>query len=142
MPKSLTATATETIAATPAQVWEALTSPAQIKQYYFGSDVITSWEEGSPIVYRGEWQGKQFEDKGTVVKVSPPETLICTHWSPLSGTPDSPENYHQVTYSLRPEGRSTVVSVSQDNNADEDEKQHSEQMWKMMLENMKRVLEK
>ena len=142
MPRTLTAHASETIGAPSSEVWDALTNPAKIKQYFFGSDIVTDWREGSPIIYRGEWQGKQFEDKGTVVKVEPERTLVCTHWSPMSGTPDTPENYHQVTYALRPEGNSTVVSISQDNNADEDEKQHSEQNWRTVLENMKQFLEK
>lgn len=142
MPKALTATATTTINAPAAKVWDALVEPAKIKQYFFGADVISDFKEGSPIVYKGEFNGKSFEDKGSVLKVEPEKTLVCTHWSPLSGTPDSPENYHEVTYSLTPAGTSTQVSISQDNNGDEAEKQHSEQNWQMVLKNLKQFLEK
>jgi uncharacterized protein YndB with AHSA1/START domain len=142
MPKELTATATETINAPVSAIWDALTDPAKIKQYLFGADVVTDWKEGSPIVYRGEWRGKSFEDKGRVLKVEPEKRLVCTHWSPMSGTPDAPENYHQVTYELHPSGNATQLSISQDNNDDEEEMQHSRQNWEVVLENMKNFLEK
>jgi uncharacterized protein YndB with AHSA1/START domain len=142
MPKTLTATATETINAPAGKVWDALIDPKQIKQYMFGADVVSDFKEGSPIVYKGEWQGKTFEDKGMVLKVEPEKALICTHWSPLSGTKDSPENYHQVSYTLEPNGKSTRVSISQDNNANEDEKQHSQRNWEAVLKGMKQLLEK
>jgi uncharacterized protein YndB with AHSA1/START domain len=116
--------------------------PEKIKQYLFGSDVKSDFKEGSPIVYRGEWQGKRFEDKGTVLKVEPQRLLVATHWSPLSGTPDTPENYHEVSYTLAPEGGATRLSISQDNNADEDEAQHSTEMWETVLKNLKGLLEK
>ncbi|MGE0058808.1 MAG: SRPBCC domain-containing protein [Dehalococcoidia bacterium] len=142
MPKALTATATTTINAPAAKVWDALVEPAKIEQYFFGADVVSDFKEGSPIVYKGEFNGKSFEDKGSVLKVEPEKTLVCTHWSPLSGTPDSPENYHEVTYSLTAAGTSTQVSISQDNNGDEAEKQHSEQNWQTVLKNLKQFLEK
>src|SRR5581483_10423610 len=65
------ASATTTIHAPAQKVWQALTDAAIIKQYFFGSDIVTDWKVGSPIFYRGTWQGKPFEDKGTVVKVNP-----------------------------------------------------------------------
>ena len=40
------------------EVWEALTSPQMIQQYLFGTQVTTDWQVGSPITYRGVWQGK------------------------------------------------------------------------------------
>ena len=46
------------------KVWQALINPEIIKQYLFDTDVISDWQVGSPITYRGEWQGKAFEDKG------------------------------------------------------------------------------
>ena len=39
------------IDASPARVWSALTTPAEIEQYMFGSRVETDWEPGSRIVW-------------------------------------------------------------------------------------------
>ena len=123
------------------KVWEALTKPELIKQYFFGSEVVTDWKVGSPIYYRGEWQGNSYKDKGKNLKFEPQKLLVSTHWSPLSGVPDSPENYHTVTYSLSPENRVTQVTLMQDNNVTEEEKTHSEQNWNMVLSGLKKLLE-
>ncbi len=141
MEKGYVAEAAVIIKAPASRVWEALTNPDQIKQFMFGSEVVTTWQEGSPIIYRGMWQGKPFEDKGRVVKVEPPKTLITTHWSPMSGTPDTPENYHQVSYELTPVAGGTRVTLRQDNNASPEEQEHSAQNWKMMLDSLKKLLE-
>lgn len=141
MDQQFTATASTTIHASASRVWDALTQPQLIKQYFFGTNVVTDWKVGSPIYYRGEWQGRSYEDKGTVVTVEPNKRLVSTHWSPLAGVPDTPENYHTVTYLLSEHDSSTDVTIMQDNNASEEEKQHSEQNWKMVLAGLKKLLE-
>jgi hypothetical protein len=35
-------------------------------------------------------------DKGAVLEVDPETRLKCTHWSPMGGSADEPENYHDV----------------------------------------------
>ncbi len=141
MQETFTAEASTVVNAPPARVWEALVDPALIKQYFFGSDIVTDWKEGNPILYKGMWEGKPFEDKGRVVKVEPERLLVVTHWSPLSGVPDTPENYHTVTYQLAPENAGTRVTILQDNNATEEEMEHSAQNWRMVLEGLKRLVE-
>jgi uncharacterized protein YndB with AHSA1/START domain len=141
MVKGLVATASIEINASSGEIWEALITPRIIKEYFFGSDIVTDWQVGGPIYYRGTWQGKAFEDKGTVVEVRPPSSLVVTHWSPLSGTADSPENYHTVSYTLEPGTSGTIVSISQDNNATAEEVSHSTQNWEMVLKGLKRVVE-
>ena len=127
MNKKFTAKATTTIHASASKVWAALTQPNLIKQYLFGTDVISDWKVGSPITYKGEWEGKAFQDKGKILKLEPEKVLMSTHWSPRSGVPDSPENYHTVAYTLSGKGDSTDVTITQDNNSTEEEKVHSEE---------------
>ena len=141
MNRTLTAQATVTINAPAIRVWEALTDPERIKRYLFGADVITDWKEGSPIIYKGTYEGKAYEDKGRVLKAEPEKLLLITHWSPLSGTADLPENYHQVTYELTPENGSTHLTITQDNNASEEEQEQNANFWKTVLEGMKKLLE-
>lgn len=141
MNNQFTAKASTTIHAPVSKVWQALVNPEIIKQYLFDTDVISDWKVGGPIVYRGEWQGKAFEDKGKILKIEPEKLLVSTHWSPLSGVPDTPENYHTVSYSLSDKGDSTEVTITQDNNASAQEKNHSEQNWKTVLAGMKKLLE-
>ena len=112
-----------------------------LNNIYSIQTVISDWNVGSPIIYRGEWEGKPFEDKGKILEIEPEKTLKSTHWSPLSGVPDTPENYHTVTYTLTGQGESTEVTITQDNNASEEEKAHSEKNWQTVLEGMKKLLE-
>jgi uncharacterized protein YndB with AHSA1/START domain len=135
------AQATTTIHAPVSKVWDALTRPDLIKQYLFGTDVVTDWKVGSPILYKGEWQGKPFEDKGEILRVEPEKVLVSTHWSPLSGVPYTPENVHTVTYKLNGNGDSTEVTIMQDNNANEKEKAESEKNWNAVLAGMQKLLE-
>lgn len=135
------AQATITINAPPSKVWEALTQPALIKQYLFGTDVTTDWRVGSPITYKGQWEGKSYEDKGKILQIEPGKLLVSTFWSSLSGVPDVPENYKTVRYELSPAGSGTRLTITQDNNATEEEANHSTQNWNMVLEGLKKLLE-
>lgn len=130
------------INAPASKVWDALTNPDLIKQYFFGVDTISDWQVGSSIVWKGEWDGKSFEDKGEILKINNKKLLQFTHYSPLSGKPDTLENYHIVTIELAPEGiDQTQVTLSQNNNLTKEARDHSEKNWSMMLEGLKKTVE-
>ena len=135
------AEASTTIDAPAAKVWDALVNPAAIKEYMFGTNMESGWQPGSAITWKGEWQGKAYEDKGVIQTIEPQRTLRYTHFSPLTGLPDRPENYHTVTIELTERGPQTEVALSQDNNATEEAREHSEKNWKMMLEGLKTYVE-
>lgn len=141
MERKLVAHASVTIDASRARVWDALVTPSSIKQYMFGTDVVTDWEEGGPIAWRGEWQGRAYEDRGIVLKCEAGRLLSYSHFSPLSGLPDEPESYHTVAVELTDQGEGTLVSLAQDNNATEQARAHSEKNWTMMLEALKQFVE-
>ena len=141
MPENLIAKATVNIYVPVVRVWQAFTTPAVIKLYMFGTRVVTDWKQGSPILWSGEWQGKRYEDKGVILKFEPQHLIQYSHFSPLSGLPDVPENYHTVTIELSEQPTGTLVTLSQDNNPSEDARAHSEQNWKAMLDGLKKVVE-
>jgi len=141
MNNTFVAKATITINAPAARVWDALTQPELIKRYLFGTQVTTDWRVGSPIGYEGTWEGKAYRDKGKVLQVEPGELLVSTFWSSLSGLPDVPENYQTVRYELSTEGSGTRLTVSQDNNATQEDANHSAQNWNMVLDGIKSLLE-
>ena len=142
MNKDLIAKTSITINASSTKIWNALVSPEAIKQYMFGTNVVSDWRVGSPIVWKGEWQGKPYEDKGQILQFEPEQTIQYSHFSSLSGLPDDPKNYHTVTIELTIDGNQTHVSLTQDNNANEEEQVHSENNWKMMLTSLKQFVEK
>jgi uncharacterized protein YndB with AHSA1/START domain len=141
MDKNLVSLSTITIQASTARVWNALVDPHAIKQYMFGTTAISDWHEGSPIVWKGEWQGKAYEDKGIILQFKPRERLQYSHFSPLSGQADKPENYHTVTIDLLADGDQTRVTLAQDKNSTEEERDHSKENWNMMLAALKKSLE-
>jgi uncharacterized protein YndB with AHSA1/START domain len=132
-----------TINASADAVWQALTDPALVKQYMHGTNMETTWQVGSPITWKGEWKGKAYEDKGKVLAVEPKKLLRTTHWSPMGGSEDKPENYHTVTYELAAQGGKTLLTLKQDNNASQEEADTmAEKNWGPVLEGLKAVAEK
>ena len=51
MKSNIRGRATISIDATASKVWEALTTPRIIKQYFFGTDAISDWQPGSAIIF-------------------------------------------------------------------------------------------
>jgi uncharacterized protein YndB with AHSA1/START domain len=141
MKNTLIAEASISVDASPAKVWEALTTPGLIKKYLMGTNVSTDWREGSAIEYTGEYEGQTYRDKGVIIKMEPEKLFQSTYFSSMSGKTDKPENYKLVTYKITEEENKTVVTVSQDNNETEKEKEHSTENWKMVLKKLKEVVE-
>ena len=107
----------------------------------FGSEVKTDWKPGSPITWQGEFEGRAYEDKGEIISVEPSRQLEVTHFSPLTGQEDRPENYHRVRYDLKPTNGGTLVRLTQDNNSSAEEAEHSGANWQMMLDGLNKVAE-
>lgn len=141
MDKDLMAQAEINIDAPDIKVWNALVNPRAIQQYMFGTNVVSDWREGSSIVWKGEWQGKPYEDHGKILQLKSGQKIQYSHFSPLSGLPDKPENYHTVTIELSPQGQQTHVLLTQDHSASEQERAESQKNWEMMLTNLKKFLE-
>jgi len=125
------------------RVWQTLTDPDLVARYMHGTALDTDWTVGSPIVWRGDWQGKSYEDKGEVTAFDPPRRLAVTHWSPLTGEPDEPANYHHVTYELEPLGEArTGLTLTHGNSPSQDA---ADSMvadgWTPMLQELKKVAE-
>jgi uncharacterized protein YndB with AHSA1/START domain len=129
------------IAAPPTEVWAALTDVGTLGEVMFGSEVETDWSIGAPIVYRGEWQGKPFEDRGVVLEVNEPHRLRLTH-ATGTGDDDDPNDQHEVVYELEDLGNATHVRLTQDNNATAEAAEHASANWETMLASLKRVVER
>ena len=142
MPRGYEAVTSVTIDAPRSSVWTALVEPAQVTKYMHGTHLETDWRVHGPITWSGEWQGKAYQDKGTVLEVEPQHRLRYTHWSPMGGSPDTPENYHTVTVDLSDEGDRTKLTLTQDNNPTQaDADQMARNNWAPMLDGLKSTAE-
>lgn len=121
-------------------VWDALTNPAMIKQYFFGTELDTSWKVGDPIFWRGAWEGVTYEDKGTVLEFEHLKQLKYNYWSSMGGTPDLPENYADITYEVEKTAGGTLLTITQTGLASEEKREHSEQSWKGIVEGMEALI--
>ncbi len=142
MSQDLTSESSIEIKASQAAVWEALTNPELVKQWFFGTELSTTWEKGSPIVFRGEWQGESYEDKGEVVAIIPGEMFEYTHFSSRTGLADVPENYEHVGFYLSAAPQGTLVTVRERDLKSIENRDNSLKIWQMVLGNLKQVAER
>ncbi len=124
------------------KVWQGLTDPAIVKQYFFGTNLKSDFKKGSRISFSGEWEGKTYEDGGTILEIDAPKLLKYTYWSSMSGTEDKPENYNDITYELHENNGVTALTITQDGIKSQDSADHSEQNWQSVFNGLKELLKK
>ena len=123
------------------RVWEALTTPEIVKQYFFGTELISDFILGGEIVFQGDWEGKKYRDKGIILKIIPEEILQYSYWSAFSGLEDKEENYATVSYNLEEINGKTILLLTQAGFANEEAQKHSDAGWEMVLNAMKSLIE-
>jgi uncharacterized protein YndB with AHSA1/START domain len=130
------------IHAPASKVWEALTTPEIIREYFFGTEAESDWKVGSPLEFKGTWEGKEYVDKGVILRSEPEKLFQYTYLSSFSGLDDVPENYANISYELYEEDGATTLTVRQENLASDADREKTEDNWKTVLSNLKQILEK
>ena len=142
MNTSLVVSKSIVINANAQQVWEVMTKPEKIKVYLYGTQTITDWQVGSPIIFQGEYEGKTYKDKGNVIGNVENEFLKYNYWSGFSGLEDKAENYSVITYIIQKLNDNEVqLSWLQQGFADETGQQHMEAGLPTMLKDIKKLVE-
>jgi uncharacterized protein YndB with AHSA1/START domain len=96
-----------------AKVWSVITDPKLIPLYYFGMEWKTDWQKGSPIVFTGDYDHQQFEDKGFILDIEAEKFMVFSYFNPDQGKPDVPENYMVMRFELTAELTGTIFTVYQ-----------------------------
>lgn len=109
-----TTTSRITIHARAQQVWAALTDPVKVKRWQYGSDLVTTWQPGTPIRFVTPWGDQVFEQWGTVLEFEPPVRLKYSLFAPRPDLADRPENYFRMTYQLEESAGETTLSIIHD----------------------------
>lgn len=98
------------------KVWDTVTKAEFVKLWQYGSELLTTWETGSDIKFRTEWEGKVFEQRGKVLELRPTEIVKYSLFAPTPGLEDKPENYFIMSYILTEDGIQTKLEIIQEDN--------------------------
>jgi uncharacterized protein YndB with AHSA1/START domain len=123
-------------------VWSLLTDPGRTGELFWGCAVESDFTVGSPITWKGTWDGTPFEDRGTIKRVQPNSLLQYTHWSTATGTADDESAHNLLTFQLTEEKGGVRVVLRHENIASMEMKEHSEPMWNHLLATLKEMAEK
>jgi len=140
---------TITINAPASKVWDALVNPQQTKKYMFGCETVSDWKPGSPLLWRGVFDGKELVAvKGTVVSIQPGKYLEYTTIDPNNpNIEDVAENYLHVTYDLKPVNGNTELTVTQGDYATvaDGQNRYNDTIagggWQSVLDQIKKLVE-
>jgi uncharacterized protein YndB with AHSA1/START domain len=98
------------------KVWDTITKAELVKLWQYGSDLLTTWEIGSDIKFRTEWEEKVFEQWGKVLEIRPNELVKYSLFAPRPDLEDKPENYFIMSYVLTNENGQTRLQITQEDN--------------------------
>ena len=134
-------TVTRKINADRERVWTAMTDPDLVSHWMMGARLRSDWRPGSEITWSGEYKGQAFEDRGEIIEIDHGKRLVHTHFSPMSGADDVPENYHRVEWRLEGEGNTTALTLEMPVESEE-QGEEFESSWGIMLDSLKDVAER
>ena len=112
-------------------MWAELLHPGA--RWMLGANIETDFQVGSPVTFEGHFFGRQFEDHGTVLEFDRPRLMHFTHFSPLSGQEDAPENYHDIRITLEPVDGGTRIVIVQQNIDTAEHAKSSQEQWSLAL---------
>ena len=98
------------------EVWNALTKPDLVKQWQYGSELITDWKTGNEIRFRNEWEGQVFEQWGSILEIVPNQKIKYSLFFPRPELEDKPENYFIMSYILSEENNKVKLQIIQEDN--------------------------
>jgi uncharacterized protein YndB with AHSA1/START domain len=127
------------IRTTPTKLWQALTEPQFIRQYWFNTTVECTWKQGSP--WRMIGADGRLTDTGEILEIDPPRRVVIrwqNEWSPELKA----EGLSRCTIELEPVDSAVKLTITH-----EIERPDSKLItavsggWPRILSNLKSVLE-
>jgi uncharacterized protein YndB with AHSA1/START domain len=127
------------IRTTPAKLWQALTEPEFIRQYWFGITAESTFQKGSPWQMR--FKDGTLADTGEILESDPPRRLVIRwqhEWKPEIKA----EGPSRCTFELEPLERAVKLTITH-----ETERPDSKLItavsggWPLVVSNLKSLLE-
>jgi uncharacterized protein YndB with AHSA1/START domain len=122
------------------KVWTVLINPTEITKW-LGVTATSSWRPQSDILFTFTWEGKIYNDKGTIIQFEKEKVFSYSYWSGFSGLPDSPENYSKIEFILEPNDHGVTLKLTHSNFASETMYKHSDNNWEETLNEIKKIAE-
>ncbi len=127
------------IRTTPKKLWQALTDPKFIRNYFFETTHESEWKRGS------SWQmktpGGRVTDSGEVLEAKPPRKLVLK-WRNELKPQFRKEGYSRMTYDLEKSGSSVKLTVTHEMNmANSKFIEGVAEGWPPILSSLKTMLE-
>ncbi|OWR31076.1 polyketide cyclase [Saccharibacillus sp. O23] len=126
--------------AEPEKVWEALVSPEGTRACFFGSELTTSFEEGSSIEYAGTGSDgeKIVHVYGTVETYEPNRKLVYIEHPGPTYHQNHAELTSRVAFDLSEAGTTTKLTLINDQWSDNHPSfENSKSAWPMILSSIK-----
>lgn len=134
MSDDLVGRASVAIDAPRAAVWDALVDPGAMTRFMPVDHVEWGRDAGDPIRWTAEVGPKLYEVTGTIRRIDPGRALEYSYFDPITRTTRT------VAIELTGDAAPTRVSVVESLNT-ERERAHIEGGWRLMLANLKTLLE-
>lgn len=123
------------IRTTPAKLWEALTDPDFIQQYFFGCRNTSTWQVGDAIESRDP-DGELYW-KGNILKSIPEQEVVFT-FDHLTDEPPS-----TVRYLIEPQGEMVRLTITHEDFQEVSPiRDRVKNGWPSIIEGIKSLLEK
>ena len=127
------------IRTTPAKLWEALTGPEFIRQYWFGVDIQCGWKKGSP--WKLVYPDGRLADQGEILEIDPPRRMVIqwqNEWDPELKA----EGPSRCTFELEPSGNAVKLTIRHEIDRPDSKFIHAVSGgWPKVLSNLKSLLE-
>jgi len=130
------------IDANPMQVFDAISDPNKIVQYYPVDAVRSDNRSGGQIIFEGKVDGHAFTDYGVIDVFDPPREFRYSYWSDNHGTERLPENHMTIRYLLSGTEQGTRLILEHKNLLTEDRRNMMIGIWDFLLAQLKSYVER
>lgn len=127
------------IRTTPERLWEALTDPNLIRQYWYGVNVECAWKPGAP--WKMTFPGGGLADAGDVLEIEPLRRIVI-RWHNEWNADLRAEGASRCTFELHPLEDAVKLTITQELDRPESKFIAAVSVgWPYTLANLKSLLE-
>jgi uncharacterized protein YndB with AHSA1/START domain len=124
-------------------IWEYMTNPDLVKEYFFGTDLNIDLQAGGAIRYSGIYDDKEYVDAGIITKCEKPNLLEFTYRSSWWNLEDKPENYALITYKIEAiENSKTKLIITMQGHESKAKLEESEESWTYIMNEINNLITK